>query len=110
MRFQTPEFIHVEGYEVYPANMGRSNAIPLAIKQRARFYIKGLKQLWQASFEKRSFEKMGEQVHGNTNTQHSKYMKLVKATNYSDTIRIGQGASFTIQSYVDGSYSVAVSF
>lgn len=105
-KFQSPEFVCIDGYEVNPNSMSR--AIPQEIRQKARFYIAGLKKLWQESKQKRSFEKMGEQVHGNTNTQQTKYAKLVRATNCNDLVSIGQGASFSVESYVDGSYTVTV--
>jgi hypothetical protein len=84
--------------------MGRH--IPVETRKNARAYIKGLKKLFASAKTKHFFEAAGEQIHGNVNTVKSKYKKLVKCISTQKIIDIGNGSTFTIESYVDGSYTI----
>jgi len=82
--------------------------MPVEDRKFARAYIRGLKILFKASKEKGFFEAAGEQYTGNTNTVESKFKKLQQCLRSAGIVAIGNGAQFSIESYVSGEYSVTV--
>jgi len=101
-KFPSPSFINVDGWEIHinEGTLAIPRDCPKETRSNARNYIKGLRKLWTASKTKGFFEAAGEKVHGNVNTQESATSDMVR--------RIGEGFSFSIESYVDGSYSICV--
>lgn len=82
--------------------------IPADKKRLIRAYSKGLKRLLREAEDKGAFEVMGGAIHGNVNSAKEKYYKLRDSLYEADVCKIGDGASFFVTSYVDGSYSVVV--
>jgi hypothetical protein len=109
-KFPSPSFINVDGWEIHinEGTLAIPRDCPKETRSNARNYIKGLKKLWTASKTKGFFEAAGEKVHGNTNTQETKYQKLCQTATSDMIRRIGEGFGFSIESYVDGSYSICV--
>lgn len=109
-KFPMPRHFNIDGWEI------TTNENVLVIprecstetRKNARNLVKGLRKLWTASKEKGFFEAAGEKVHGNTNTQQTKYEKLCQSATTDVLIKIGEGYRFNIESYVDGSYTVGV--
>lgn len=108
LKYSSPPFINIDGWQVewpIPPRYA-STKYPVEVKKKARLYNKGLKILFKEAGKKGFFERIGEQIHGNANDVLSKYDKLLRCCSVDSIIAIGSGLNFSVQSYVDGSYTV----
>lgn len=103
--------VYTDSYKVWPQD-DDSKTTRKEIReanQKGRLIVKGLKKLLRtAKAPKGFFEAAGGAIHGNVNSVESKYRKLVGCCSNEMLIAIGNGSDFTIQSYVDGSYTISV--
>lgn len=106
-----PKVIHVspEGWEVIIDEQGfhMPTRMPREAKKNARLYWKGLKILFKEASKCGFFEGLGGSIHGNNNTVEEKFNKL-QSCGHATIIQIGMGARYTVESYVDGSYTVSI--